>query len=214
MDVGFLERQKELCLLSSFIETQEEWLKGWISSLGWTVQSLQQEEGWEVRRESNTTPVLSQSHSDLTQTLVQCPFDARHFVPRSSLGDHSKKCQFASALGTDIHKIDLEEFHDLEADQSFLYRNSTAELATIGNMALILPWIFAFFSLLRQAYCGGCEEACHQPSRDWESGKAAWKPCHARAVLQFRGDAPSITVPFQGCITKDQVQTCNWKLKV
>lgn len=113
MDVGFLERQKELCLLSSFIQKQEEWLQEWISPLGWTVQSLQQEKDRE--------------------TLVRCPFNAHHFVPCSSLGDHSKKCQFASALGTDIHKIDLEEFHELEADQSFVYQNSTAELTTIGK---------------------------------------------------------------------------------
>jgi hypothetical protein len=42
MSASFLERQKDLCLLSSFIEEQEEWLKSWVSALGWTLQSLQE----------------------------------------------------------------------------------------------------------------------------------------------------------------------------
>lgn len=38
---SFQERQRDLCLLSSFIAEQEKWLEDWISVLGWTMESLE-----------------------------------------------------------------------------------------------------------------------------------------------------------------------------
>lgn len=40
MEVSFTERQRELCLLSSFIEEQEQWLNGLLARLGWGREEL------------------------------------------------------------------------------------------------------------------------------------------------------------------------------
>lgn len=67
---------------------------------------------------------------------MQCPFNANHFVPCSSLKDHSEKCQYATVLGTDSYKIDWEEVCTLKGGASFLYQNSAAEVAHVGNVVM------------------------------------------------------------------------------
>lgn len=74
---SFEERQKELCLLSSFISEQEEWLQSWLSALGWTLESLQ-------RPVSNRNKVYS-SHHCFTSTHHTTPHDrnwsSAHLIP-------------------------------------------------------------------------------------------------------------------------------------
>lgn len=66
--------------------------------------------------------------------LVQCPFNTNHYVPSSSLKDHSEKCQYATVLDTDSYKIDWDELSALKVGGSFLYQNGGAEAAHVGNV--------------------------------------------------------------------------------
>lgn len=70
----------------------------------------------------------------VSPSLVQCPFNANHYVPSSSLKDHSEKCQYARVLGTDIYKLDHDELATLKAEPSFLYQNFTVEAAHVGKV--------------------------------------------------------------------------------
>lgn len=65
--------------------------------------------------------------------LVQCPFNANHYVSSSSLKDHSEKCQYATILGTDIYKMDWTDLTTLRVDQHLLYQGSTVEVARVGK---------------------------------------------------------------------------------
>jgi hypothetical protein len=54
-------------------------------------------------------------------------------MPSSSLKDHSEKCQYAEALGTDMYKVHEDELAVLKAEPSFLYQNCAVEAAHIGK---------------------------------------------------------------------------------
>lgn len=103
MNPTFLERQGQLCSLSSFISEQKQWLQNWLNVLGWTVEGLQ----------SSTE-------------LFQCPFNPHHFVPKASLEDHKKKCQYAVLLDTNMHELDDEELASMNVDTMFLYKDSSS----------------------------------------------------------------------------------------
>lgn len=79
--------------------------------------------------------------------LSQCPFNAHHYVPSSSLEEHKKKCQCAVLLGTDIHDLDMEELSLLNTNTSFLYKDSNIEGVVIGNFPFFVLCVLLNFML-------------------------------------------------------------------
>lgn len=92
---SFLERQKELCLLSSFIEEQEGWLESWASTLGWTVQSLQQPVSASNPDPSLESILSTGDSSNVVQHDMNCfetvSLDMLQFYPMSSDGISSSR---------------------------------------------------------------------------------------------------------------------------
>lgn len=67
--------------------------------------------------------------------LIQCPHNPHHYLPKSSMEKHMKKCGYAEALDTNIWSLEEDKLIPLETDSSFLYKDSsTVESVRIGTI--------------------------------------------------------------------------------
>jgi hypothetical protein len=67
-----MARYDELSALKLFIEEQQHWLDSVLETLGWNKESLEQGQ----------------------PCLVQCPYNDRHFIAKSSVEKHKPKCRY------------------------------------------------------------------------------------------------------------------------
>ena len=67
---------------------------------------------------------------------MQCPHNPHHYLPKSSMEEHTKKCGYAVALNTSIWSLEEDRLISLETDSSFLYKDSSAvESVKIGMVS-------------------------------------------------------------------------------
>ena len=111
--MDFQERQKQIYELSSFISEQEKWLEGVLGKLRWTKEYLSSVRDIKIyiywRPFTNPTFVQNKAN------LEQCPYNASHYVPSSSLESHKVRCWYSS-LGV---KVDRETVHTLASTGAF-----------------------------------------------------------------------------------------------
>ena len=115
--------------LEDFIVEQEQWLTGWLSSLGWTRSNF---EVFNVFIGFAFTMVITQERGP----LIRCPMNSLHYVPESALRDHVRKCSCALLLKTNIGNLQEE---DVNGGGTFLYEKTCAEIIKIGNGQLRAP---------------------------------------------------------------------------
>ena len=119
--MDFQERQKQIYELSSFISEQEKWLEGVLGRLQWTKECLSSVGEIKIIRVAATlyqsTPMYVPIQTKTS--LEQCPYNANHYVPSSSLESHKTRCWYSS-LGV---KVDAETAQNLASTGAFYGRS-------------------------------------------------------------------------------------------
>jgi hypothetical protein len=114
--MDFQERQKQIYELSSFISEQEKWLEGVLGKLQWTKEYLSSV--GEIKNCACGVDPLPIPPLSPIQNLEQCPYNANHYVPSSSLESHKARCWYSNQ-GV---KLDRETAQTLASTGAFYGR--------------------------------------------------------------------------------------------
>ena len=122
------ERQKQVYGLSSFITEQEKWLEDVLGKLQWTKEYIssvceKKDTGGVVTTLYRPVPIFLQANA----SFEQCPYNAGHYVPSSSLESHKAKCCYSN-LGI---KMDSETSQSVPSTRTF-YSESNIPHVLIG----------------------------------------------------------------------------------
>ncbi len=120
--MDFQERQKQIYELSSFINEQEKWLEGVLGKLQWTKEYLNSVGEVKTVHVASTlyqSHLLSSIQANANANLEQCPYNANHYVPSSSLESHKARCWYSSR-GI---KVDRETAQTLASTGAFYGRS-------------------------------------------------------------------------------------------
>ena len=135
-----LERHRELCLFSSFISEQGQWLDSVLGQLKWSKDSLQ------ARNKSSHTylnllHVVSDNIKLFRQDyfsfciqsgcdIVQCPHNVHHYVPPESLEAHKTSCFYATKR---VSVASLDQSCPLVVRKDTLYQDKYVPSIEIGD---------------------------------------------------------------------------------